>query len=191
MYEQNGADRAQYGQKLFSKLSTKLHEIALVDYHPRELRRCREFYMAYPEIGGTVSPEFTIAPEKLITSLSYSRFLELMSIDDPLHRVFYEVECIRGQWSVRELRRQISSLLFERTGMSRDKAKLAEHVRLNAETMTPALAIRNPYVFEFLGIKSREVMAESELRTCCSIRFRISCWNLEEAFVLKHDKKGS
>jgi predicted nuclease of restriction endonuclease-like (RecB) superfamily len=114
-------------------------------------------------IRGTVSPEFTIAPEKLITSLSYSHFLELMSIDDPLQRVFYEVECMRGQWSVRELRRQISSLLFERTGMSQDKARLAEHVRLNAETMTPALAIRDPYVFEFLGIKSREVMAESEL----------------------------
>jgi Uncharacterized conserved protein len=70
---------------------------------------------------------------------------------------------MRGQWAVRELRRQISSLLFERTGLSKNKAKLAEHVRLHAEVNTPALAIRDPYVFEFLGIRSCEVMGESEL----------------------------
>jgi predicted nuclease of restriction endonuclease-like (RecB) superfamily len=86
-----------------------------------------------------------------------------MTGDDPLKRAFYEIECLRGQWSVRELKRQISSLLFERTGLSGDKNKLAEHVRLNAETTSPVLAIRDPYVFEFLGLKPCEVMGESEL----------------------------
>lgn len=193
-YEQKGADRALYGQKLFSKLSARLRETASIKYHFRELRRCREFYLTYPEIGGTVSPqfekltstamrqplfsitsngsvkirgtlspEFAIPPERLLNSLSYSHFVELMTIDDPLKRAFYEVECLRGQWSVRELKRQTSSLLFERTGLSKDKNKLAEHVRLNAESLSPALAIRDPYVFEFLGIRSCEVMGESEL----------------------------
>ena len=70
---------------------------------------------------------------------------------------FYEAECIRGSWSVRELHRQISTLLFERTGLSTDKAALADLVRQATESDSPALAIRDPYVFEFLGIKSREV----------------------------------
>ena len=64
-YEQKGADRASYGQNLFSKLSVRLQETASIKYHFRELRRCREFYLAYPEIRGTLSPQFVklIAPE--------------------------------------------------------------------------------------------------------------------------------
>lgn len=193
-YEQKGADRASYGQNLLPKLSVRLQETAAIKYHFRELGRCREFYLAYPEIGGTlppqfvqlissqmqgsvfsiagdsslkirgtVSPEFAIPAEKLLRSLSYSHFVELMTVGDPLKRTFYEIECLRGQWSVRELKRQISSLLFERTGLSEDKNKLAEHVRLDAETTSPVLAIRDPYVFEFLGLKPCEVMGESEL----------------------------
>lgn len=57
-YEQNGADRAQYGQDLLNRLSKKLREEGVVGYHPRELGRCREFYAAYPQIRGTLSPEF-------------------------------------------------------------------------------------------------------------------------------------
>ena len=57
-YEQNGADRAEYGRNLFQKLSQELKKIASIEYHPRELRRCREFYTAYPQIRGTLSPKF-------------------------------------------------------------------------------------------------------------------------------------
>ena len=63
--------------------------------------------------------------ERLATSLSFSHFAELIPIDDPLKRAFYEVECIRGNWSVRELKRQIGSLYFERSGLSKDKGKLS------------------------------------------------------------------
>jgi predicted nuclease of restriction endonuclease-like (RecB) superfamily len=184
-YEQNGLDRAVYGEKLLERLAEKIQQHGLRRSDARELRRYRHLYLTYPQIWETVTPELhllfplmlgkreeiweTVSPEfvtdgkVLLNHLSFSHLAELMVLDDSLKRVFYEVECIRGQWSVRELRRQISSLLFERTGMSQDKAKLVEHVRLNAETMTPALAIRDPYVFEFLGIMSSAVMGESEL----------------------------
>ncbi len=194
-YEQNGADRAQYGQNLLSRLSKRLGEEGSVAYHPRELRRCREFYIVYPQIGGTLSrelerllprkireslppgsgtdapagirgtlsPELQIPPERLVTSLSFSHFAELIPIDDPLKRAFYEIEAMRGNWSVRELKRQIGSLYFERSGLSKDKAKLAALVKSGAEAAEPRLAVRDPYVFEFLGLQPREVMGESDL----------------------------
>ncbi|MEW5936598.1 MAG: PDDEXK nuclease domain-containing protein [Candidatus Thermoplasmatota archaeon] len=113
--------------------------------------------------GKPSSPEFAISPERLVGNLSFSHFAELIEIDDPLKRTFYEIECIRGNWSVRELKRQIGSLYYERTGLSNDKKKLAELVRSTAETAEPGLAIRDPYVFEFLGLRSKEVMSESAL----------------------------
>ena len=86
-----------------------------------------------------------------------------MDLDDSLKRTFYEIECIRGNWSVRELKRQIGSLYFERSGLSTDKEMLAELAQTNADQAEPKLAVHDPYIFEFLGIKSREVMKESDL----------------------------
>lgn len=162
-YEQNGADRAEYGGKIFIELSQKLAKLGNIQYHPRELRRCRTFYEMYPQIGGTLSPEFQIPAENLVNSLSFSHFVALIKINNPLKRVFYEIECIRGNWSVRELKRQISSLYYERSGLSKDKKKLAELVRQDAECSSLPLTIRDPYVFEFLGIKLKDVMSESGL----------------------------
>ena len=86
-----------------------------------------------------------------------------MDIDDDIKRLFYEVECIRGNWSVRELKRQIGSLYYERSGLSKDKKKLAELAQSEAEAAEPKLVIRDPYIFEFLGLKPKEVMSESHL----------------------------
>ena len=68
--------------------------------------------------------ELFVSPLKLITNLSFSQFVELSRINDSLKRVFYEIEAIKGNWSVKELQRQINTLLFERTGLSKDKIKL-------------------------------------------------------------------
>ena len=119
--------------------------------------------VATPTIRGSVSPELQIPPERLVKSLSFSHFAELIAIGDPLKRTFYEVECIRGNWSVRELKRQIGSLYYERSGLSENKEKLAELVQSGAEQAEPKLVVRDPYIFEFLGIKPREVMHESDL----------------------------
>ena len=115
---------------------------------------------------GTPSPQSDVPAlpaEKLLETLSYSHFELLTAIDDPLKRAFYEIECVRGTWSVRELKRQIASLYYERSGLSRDKKKLIALAQAKVEHTTPALAIHDPYVFEFLGLKPREILPESHL----------------------------
>jgi len=114
-------------------------------------------------MSGTGSAELIIPGLTLLEWLSLSHFAELIAIDDPLKRAFYEIECIRGNWSVRALKRQIASLYCERSGLSRNKEGLAELVKSGMEKAEPGLAVRDPYVFEFLGIKPRDVMAESDL----------------------------
>jgi len=109
------------------------------------------------------SEPFGIPAGQLIQKLSFSQFAELIVIDDDIKRAFYEIECIRGNWSVRELKRQIARLYYARSGLSKDKKKLAALVQSGAETAEPKLAIRDPYIFEFLGLKPREVMSESAL----------------------------
>ena len=193
-YEQLGADRAQYGEALFERLSQALQATGMVRYHPRELRRCRTFYVIYPEIRGALSPELgwlgsladgmrpvpitpkeaaaeirgTLPPEltiplqRLMQSLSFSHFVELITVGDALKRRFYEIECLRGNWSVRELKRQIASLYYERSGLSTNKNKLAAYVKSKAE-QSAILNVRDPYVFEFLGLKPKEVMYETEV----------------------------
>jgi len=99
----------------------------------------------------------------LVQKLSFSHFAELIKIDDSTKRAFYEIECIKGGWSVRELKRQIGSLYYERSGLSKDKKKLAELANAGAERDAMRLDVRDPYVFEFLGLKPREVMSESHL----------------------------
>ena len=185
-YEQSGADRAKYGESLLDDLAERLQNDGMKRVAARELRRYRRFYLVYPQIWQSVTtkfrnmlphallqfpasirepvpPESRIPGETLITRLSFTHLVELIAIDDPLKRSFYEAECIRGNWSVRELKRQIGSLYYERSGLSENKEKLAEMVQSDAEQASPTLAIRDPYIFEFLGLKSKEVMSESDL----------------------------
>jgi len=109
---------------------------------------------------GTASPQFE---QRLFEALSYSHFEKLTEIDDEIKRRFYEVECLRGGWSVRELKRQIGNLYYERSGLSFDKKKLSELANAGAEQINVKSFIRDPYVFEFLGLKPKEVMSESHL----------------------------
>lgn len=183
-YELRGADRAGYGENLLSELAGRLDELKISNCSRRQLYRYLRFYRLYPEIVETVSPQFkdllpvagqgvkkvgTASPqlhvpsEKLIQRLSYSHLALIVDLDDELKRAFYEFEYIHGNWSVRELKRQIGSLYYERCGLSKDKKKLAKLARSGAEQSEPKLAIRDPYIFEFLGIKPSEVMAESTL----------------------------
>ncbi|MFZ1574866.1 MAG: PDDEXK nuclease domain-containing protein [Chromatiaceae bacterium] len=178
-YELNGQDRAQYGDRLFSELAGALK--ALSNCNRRQLYRYRRFYSLYPRIVGSLPPQLrdlpllpgaqivgTVSPQSpatapdLASRLSYSHFEELVDIPDATKRSFYEVECIRGNWSVRELKRQIDSLYYERSGLSLDKKKLAALAQQGAEIQT-ILPIRDPYIFEFLGLKPAEVMSESHL----------------------------
>jgi predicted nuclease of restriction endonuclease-like (RecB) superfamily len=111
----------------------------------------------------SVPPQLTFSGRKLVESLSFTHFAELIEIEDPLKRAFYEIECIRGNWSVLELKRQIATLYYERSGLSMDKEKLAGMANSAAEKAEPKLAIRDPYIFEFLGLKASEAVSESNL----------------------------
>ena len=183
-FELRGADRAEYGGKLLTEMARELTEVNVSNCNRRQLYRYLQFYRTYPQIVGTLSPQLkpflpessetmekvgtvstqlVLTPENLINRFSYSHLEQLFSIDDPLKRAFYEIECMQSNWSVRELKRQIVSLYYERSGFSKNKAKLTEIVQQGAEIAEPNLAIRDPYIFEFLGIKSKEVMGESDL----------------------------
>jgi predicted nuclease of restriction endonuclease-like (RecB) superfamily len=111
----------------------------------------------------TVSAQLTKHRNKLINYLSYSMFKLLLEIEDETKRLFYEVECIKGGWSVRELERQINSFYYERMGLSINKEKLFLMANAKAEKAESKLNVRDPYVFEFLGLKPKEVLAESRL----------------------------
>jgi predicted nuclease of restriction endonuclease-like (RecB) superfamily len=101
--------------------------------------------------------------QEILEKLSYTHIFQLLSVDDPYKRVFYEMECLRGGWSVRELKRQISTLYFERTALSTNKAKLREIVKKRAESYEPRMVVRDPMVFEFLGVKPSEAVLEGEV----------------------------
>jgi predicted nuclease of restriction endonuclease-like (RecB) superfamily len=188
-YEQNGSDRAEYGKKLLSRLAVQLADELDKCYSERYIRLCRQLFDCYPQIQKSVisesrplgirksviseldprclreseTPKLMVPGKTLVEKLSFTHLAELIKIDNDLTRTFYEVECIKGCWSVRELKRQIASLYYERSGLSKDKEKLAELVQSGAEAAEPKLAIRDPYIFEFLGLKPKEVMGESDL----------------------------
>ncbi len=95
--------------------------------------------------------------------LSFSHFDELSGLEPQAKRTFYEQQCLKARWSVRELKRQISTLYYERTALSTDKTKLESQTLEKAEPEPLSFPVRGPYVFEFLGLKAAEVMGESEL----------------------------
>ncbi|HEY2857071.1 MAG TPA: PDDEXK nuclease domain-containing protein, partial [Terracidiphilus sp.] len=131
------------------------------------------------EIPATVSPEFgplsirrTQSPElptplspELLLRLTWSQFQELIRLDDPWKRAFYENECLQGNWSVRQLQRQIGSLLYERTGLSTRKKAVIERARRQEPTETVADLLRDPYVLEFAGLSELPAYSEDQLET--------------------------
>lgn len=114
--EQGGVERAEYGKNLIKNLSKKLTENYGKGFSERNLEQMRKFYLTY-SISQTVSAEF---------KLSYSHYLTLMRINNIEERNFYEIEAINNGWSLRELKRQMDSALYERLVLSRDKKKVLE-----------------------------------------------------------------
>lgn len=113
-------------------------------------------------ICATVSHKFQTPPEMIVSRLSFSHIREIMSVDDPLARYFYEQECIKCTWSVRELRRQISTNLYFRAGISGNPEKMLSQSSVQGHD-SAALQIRQPFTFEFLGLKAQEIVDEYDL----------------------------
>lgn len=112
-----------------------------------------------PLSGAGLSP---LKPETVL-HFSWSQLQELIRLDDPLKRAFYENQCLLGNWSVRQLQRQIGSLLYERTGLSRNKKAVLRHAQRQERQETIEDLIRDPYVLEFTGLAERPEYLESDL----------------------------
>lgn len=148
---QQGDERANYGDAVLEKLSEKLTNEFGKGFSSRNLRTMRKFYLTYP-IWQTVS-----------SKLSWSHYLELIKIEEENKREFYIKEAINSKWSVRELQRQIGSLLYERLAISADKEKVRALAEKGHELKTSKDLVKDPFVLEFLDIKENTDYLESDL----------------------------
>lgn len=184
-FEQHGKDRAEYGTQLLKKLEERVDRKGLTT---TLFKWVRKFYRLYPQmmenlpipicatvmhqlqpienkedtIGASMTHQFVTPGKTIISHLSFTHLREIMTLDDPLARYFYEQECIKCTWSVRELRRQISTNLYVRAGISTNPEKLLSLPSVQGHDSTE-LQIRQPFTFEFLGLKAQEVVDEHDL----------------------------
>lgn len=200
-YEQKGADRAEYGERLIRNLSERLTKAGIKGLSRTNLQFFKQFYQTYPhlapalegytqlidvkslQIGQSVTGQLQQSDNQsniisqsvtaqfsdrqntvdvLLGQLSFTHFVELIKIDAPLKRLFYETETIVNNWSVRELQRAIDSMLFERTGLSKDKeAVLGQHRK--GSGLKPADVFRSPYFLDFLGLEEKASYVETDM----------------------------
>ena len=136
----------------------------------------------------TLSCKFVTPGETLVSKLSFSHINEIMKIDDPLSRYFYEQECIKCTWSVRELRRQISTNLYVRAGISANPEKLLSLPSVQGHD-SAGLQIRQPFTFEFLGLKAQEVVGEHDLEDALISHLQEFILELGKGFCLEARQK--
>jgi predicted nuclease of restriction endonuclease-like (RecB) superfamily len=152
-FEQGGKVRAEYGKALIATLSRDLKLRHGKGFSRSNVIRIRQFYLAYPK-GATLSHE-----------LSWSHVVELLKIDDPLERSFYEQQAAREKWAVRELQRQKNSSLFLRLAAGKDRQAILELAAQGQIVAQPADLLRDPFVFEFLKIPEPYSISETDLET--------------------------
>ena len=153
--EQNGNKRAEYGKNLIKTLSKKLTKEFGKGFSETNLEQMRKFFKVYG-IPQTLSEEF---------QLSWSHYLILMRIENINARNFYEIEAIQNNWSLRELKRQVNSSLYERLVLSKDKEKVKE-LAVKGQIIEKAQdIIKDPYILEFLGLDEKSDYSENKLET--------------------------
>lgn len=154
--EQNGELKAQYGQRIISELSKRLTIELGKGYSKSNLYNMRDFYAVYPQF------------QKPTGKLSWSHYIELKGVADSDARSFYENECANAHWSVPELRRQIDTSLFERLLLSEgkpNKEKVLALAKQGAVLEKAEDILKQPYVFEFLGVREEKPIMEKELES--------------------------
>ncbi len=170
-FEQGGKTKAGYGKGLLENLSNDLSMLYGKGFSLSNVKRMRQFYVVYPN-GATLSHH-----------LNWSMIVELLKIDDPLERSFYEKQSIREKWSVRELVRQKSSSLFLRLAVSKDKDGIMKLAKEGQRIETPADIIREPYVLEFLKIPEPYHLSETELEARLIDRLQAFLLELGKGFA--------
>jgi len=146
------------------------------------------------EIRGSLTTESSesqlrVPAQKILSKLSFTHLEQLISIEDPLKRTFYEIECIKGTWSVRELKRQINSLYFERSGMSAKPELLSELTQQKTETANASDLVKSVFAFEFLGLKAKDAVEESDLETALLDHLQEFMMEMGHGFCLEARQK--
>ena len=151
--EQNGKSRAEYGKETLKNLSERLTKDFGKGFSVTNLKQMRDFFLTYKN-RQTVSDQFT---------LSWSHYLFLMRIENSEERKFYEIECKNSNWSLRELRRQFDSALYERLALSKNKEGVKQLSQKGIVVAKPEDIVKDPYILEFLGLPEKSEYSESDL----------------------------
>ncbi|MFX1708258.1 PDDEXK nuclease domain-containing protein [Chitinophaga sp. CC14] len=175
-HEQGGNTKAVYGQETIKQLSKELCKKFGNGFSQRNLEQIRTFFLIYRNrqkklpIPQTPSAKSSLKSETAFQAsfaevfpLSWSHYVALCRIKDTAERSFYEIEVTQGNWSVRELQRQINSGLFERLTLSKDKKSVKEFARKGQLVEKPEDVLKNPYILEFLGLEEKNSYTESDL----------------------------
>jgi predicted nuclease of restriction endonuclease-like (RecB) superfamily len=149
--EQKGQRRAEYGSSLLKGLSERLTREYGQGFDESNLRNIRKFYAVFRK------------RDALRHELSWTHYRHLMRVEKDSAREFYMDEAIQGNWSTRQLERQINSLYYDRVLLSRNKKGMLQDGRSQGDRMHPDQLIKDPYVLEFLNVK--EKLAEQQLET--------------------------
>ena len=213
-YEGGGSARRElYGKELINRLSDRLRANGIKGCSPTSLRKCREFYQVFIEIQQTVSVgsgtlskiQQTLSVESIVPSLisaapnltrlagqfslGWSHYVTLLSVADPEARRFYEIEAADNGWSVRELKRQMESSLYERLALSRDKHEVRRLAREGQVVEKAADLIKDPVVLEFLGLEEKPAYSESDLETAIIDRLQQFLLELGKGFLFEARQK--
>lgn len=150
-FEQGGQKKAEYGTDVLNRLSRDLTERYGKGFSHSNVVYIRKFYLTYQK------------SQTLSDQLTWSHYVELLKIEDALERSFYEQECQKEHWGVRELKRQKNSMLFQRLALSIDKEEVMRLAREGQVIEKPEDIIKDPYVFEFTGLPALPVYKEGDL----------------------------
>lgn len=150
-YEQGGREKAEYGSELLKRLAQDLTDRYGSGFSMSNINKMRKLYVSYPIL------------QTLSAKLTWSHYVELLKIDDPMERSFYEKEAVSENWGVRELKRQMKSMLFHRIVLSSDKQEVLRLAKEGQIIEKPEDLIKEPYVFEFTGLPQLPVYKEGDL----------------------------
>lgn len=216
--EQQGERRAEYGKAVLKELSKRLTERFGDGWGYSNLRQIRQFYITYSDLtdsvcqiqnkkanqcfanskklysvgeipGNSKNDNHCLSNSTPIFTLSWSHYLILMRVSDPMARSFYEIECQQQDWSVRQLSRQVNSSLYERLASSRNKDEVMRLAQEGQTIEKPSDIIKNPITLEFLGLKPDAAYSESKLENAIIGKMQQFLLELGKGFLFEARQK--
>ena len=213
-YEQKGEIRAEYGKAVLKELSKRLTDRLGDGWGYSTLKNIKQVYLVYAKRLNTVEPiensklslqneekkynqdlvqdkkaKHCLAFSEESFTLSWSHYLILMRITDPMARRFYEIECRQQDWSVRQLSRQVASSLYERLVLSRNKDEVMRLAQEGQTIEKPSDIIKNPITLEFLGLKPDAVYSETKLENAIISKMQQFLLELGKGFLFEARQK--